>query len=152
MVRAISVTPHVARRSVGCVLGCHSFLPPSPQTMRVQAGLHSVGEKEWSHSHLSLAQAGVPLSNHLLQQQAEGGVPSSQSQPSAETVHRALLLCHLLSLPSEQSLIVCSLQAWPSTLDASLCPIAAPWRALLTDVFKPLCSGGPAWEGEGTGG
>lgn len=32
-----------------------------------QAGLHCVGEEEWPHGYLSLAQAGVLLSNHLLQ-------------------------------------------------------------------------------------
>lgn len=44
-------------------------------------------------------------------------IPKARHLPSM--MLRALLLCHLLSL------IVRSLQAWPSTLDSGHCPVTA---------------------------
>lgn len=96
MIGTMLVTPHVAGLEEGCTLWVLLLF------ITLSLGHGRPGratEEEWPHGYLSLAQAEVPLSNHLLQQQAEGGVLSfPKAGHLLSTLHRALLLGHLPSL------------------------------------------------------
>lgn len=99
-----------------------------------------------------MAQAKVLLSNHLLQQQAEGGVPSfPKAGHLLSTVHRAP--CPAICRASERTSLWLTAGVHEHFRLCSLsCCSPASWRGPpLTDVFKPLCNGGPEGEGEGEG-